>query len=120
MSGAAALMVPPSPRLAPRVRPYSLASRSALGRPDLRVAVGPGSGVLGRLFGPPLQAVLARTGRALEPRPDEQLARLFRQAGEPDRTPDEYRVRQLGEGLLGAALGGAATAVVLRAPLIAF
>jgi tight adherence protein C len=119
LSACAAVIVPPPPRLAPRVRPYALASRRALGYPDLRVGIEARRGVLVRLFGPPLRAVLLRAGRALEPRADDRLTILFRRAGDPDRTPDEYRVRQLGEGLLGAVLGGAATAIVLHAPLVA-
>jgi Flp pilus assembly protein TadB len=115
----AAVIVPPTPRLAPRVRPYSFAARSALGRPDLGVGVDSSSRLLPRLFGPPLRALLARTGRAIEPRADDDLARLFRQAGEPDRTPDEYRVRQVAGGLIGGALGGAAAAIVLHTPLVA-
>jgi Flp pilus assembly protein TadB len=54
----------------------------------------------------------------MELRGDDQLARLLRQADEQGRTPDEYRVRQLGEGVVGAVLGGMAAAV-LHTPLIA-
>jgi len=115
----AALIVPPTARLAPRVRPYSTAARSAPGRADLRVGVEASTGLLPRLFGPPLRAALGRTGRALEPRGDDELARLLRQAGASDRTPDDYRFRQLGEGLLGGVLAGAAAAAVLHKPLVA-
>jgi tight adherence protein C len=46
------------------------------------------------------------------------LTRLLRQAGEPQRSPDDYRVRQAGEGVLGGVLGGAAAAIVLHEPLV--
>jgi tight adherence protein C len=118
VSATAALIVRPTPRLAPRVRPYTLAVRSALGRPDPWNGGDGSSGLLTRLFGPPVRAALARTGRAVEGG-DEQLVRLLRQAGERDRTPDDYRMRQIGEGLVGGVLGGAAAAVVLHAPLVA-
>ncbi len=118
VSAAAALIVRPTPRLAPRVRPYTLAARSALGRPDPREGVDGSSGLMTRLFGPPVRAALARTVRAVEGG-DEQLVRLLRQAGERDRTPDDYRMRQVAEGLVGGVLGGAAAAVVLHAPLVA-
>jgi Flp pilus assembly protein TadB len=117
VSAAAAILVPPAPRLAPRVRPYTVAARSALGRREL--VESDSSRILGRLFGPPLRAAMARTGRMLEPRSDDQLARLLRQAGERERTPDEYRVRQLGEAVIGGALGGAAAGVFVHAPLVA-
>jgi tight adherence protein C len=117
VSATVALVVRPTPRLAPRVRPYTVAARSALARPGARVGLEP-SGLLPRLFGPPLRALSARTGRALERRGDDQLAGLLRQAGEPDRTPDDHRFRQVGEGVLGGGLGAAAAAVVLHAPLL--
>jgi tight adherence protein C len=114
----AAFLVPPTPRIAPRVRPYSAAARSALGRPDIGVDVN-STGLLTRLLGPPLRALLARTGRALEPRSDDELTRVLRQAGDAERTPEQYRLRQLSEGTIGGVLGGAAAAVVLHAPIVA-
>ena len=117
-SAGAAVLVPPTPRLAPRVRPYSVTARRELGHRDLRGAV-PTGRVLAGLFGPPLRAAASRAGRLLEPRGDTRLERLLAQAGERDRTPDEYRVRQLGEGVIGAVLGCAAAGLVLRTPLVA-
>jgi Flp pilus assembly protein TadB len=118
VSATAAVIAPPTPRLAARVRPYTLAARSALGRRDLSAGAEASTGILTRLFGPPLRAALARSGRAMDPRGDDELARLLRQGGDSDRTADDYRLRQLGEGLVGGALGCAAAAV-LHAPLIA-
>ncbi len=120
LAGVAAIIVPPTKRLPPRVRPYAVVARSALGHrdPTHRVAVSPrAAGVLPRLFGPMLQAAVARMGRFVEQRGSDQLVRLLRQAGVTDRTPDEYRVRQLGEAVGLGALSGLAIAVVLRTPL---
>ena len=121
-AGIAALVVPPTTRLGPRVRPYAAVARSALGHRDatavVRLARRP-SGVLARLFGPPLLALAARAGRAMEQRGDDQLLRLLRQSGATDQTPDEYRVRQLGEAFALAALSGVAVAVLIRTPIAA-
>jgi tight adherence protein C len=120
VAGVAATVVPPTRRLAPRVRPYAVVARSALGHRDSthHVAVAPPAGsVLARLFGPMLRAAVARIGGSGERRGNEQLARLLGQAGETDRTPDEYRVRQLGEALTFGVLSGSAVAVVLRTPV---
>jgi hypothetical protein len=117
---AARLLVAPTPRLAPRVRPYVVASRSALGRPatvlDLAVDAVPG-GPLGNLFGPPFIALARRVGRLIESRSDAHLELRLAQAGLARVTVDEHRVRQVSQGAVAAVLGGAAAAVVLRAPI---
>jgi tight adherence protein C len=117
---AARVLVPPTPRLAPRVRPYVVASRSALGRPatvlDLEVDAVPG-GPLGNLFGPPFVALARRVGRLIESRSDAHLELRLAQAGLARVTVDEHRVRQVSQGAVAAVLGGAAAAVVLRAPI---
>ena len=121
-AGLAAIVVPPTTRLARRVRPYAVLSRSALGHRDAPSAALPASlsgGVLTRLFGPPLVALVARLTPTAEPRGDDKLGRLLRQAGEIDRTPDEYRVRQLGEALGAGVVSGAAVAILVRAPAVA-
>jgi tight adherence protein C len=121
-AGVSAIFVRPTTRLAPRVRPYSILARSALGHHDRTIdaptAPAP-RGALNRLFGPPLLAIVTRVGRSAEVHGREQLARLLRQAGEVDGTPDEYRVRQLGEALGLAVLSGAAVALLLRTPVAA-
>ena len=112
--------VPPTKRLAPRVRPYAGVARNALGhheRTDDATLASQSGGALAQLFGPPMLALVARVSRSAEQRGNEQLARLLHQAGEADRTPDEQRVRQLGEALGIAVAGGAAVAVLLRTPV---
>jgi tight adherence protein C len=122
MAAAARCVVPPTLRLAPRVRPYVLAGRSALGRPptrldvDLDVESTPG-GLLGRLFGPPLGAAAQRVGRLVESRSDAHLELRLAQAGLNGVSVDEHRVRQVSQGAAAAVVGGTAAAIVLRAPL---
>jgi tight adherence protein C len=115
---AARLLFPPTPRLAPRVRPYAIASRSALGRPATAFDLEPGGGgSLGRLFGPPVVAATKRVGRLVESRSDAHLELRLAQAGLSGVSVDEHRVRQVSQGAIAAIVGGAAAAVVLRAPI---
>jgi len=122
LAALASLAHPPAPRLAPRVRPYAIVARNALGHaaePVMkRVAGSEPTSTLGRLFGPPLRAVVARTSAAIESRSDEQLARSLRQAGLDDVSPDEYRVRQVVIACLVAFAGGVLVAITLRSPLL--
>ncbi len=117
---AARLLVPPTARLAPRVRPYVVASRSALGRPasvlDLEVGDPPG-GSIGKLFGPPFVAATRRVGRLVESRTDTHLELRLARAGLAGVSVDEHRVRQVSQGAIAAVVGGLAAAVVLRAPI---
>jgi len=120
--GAAAMVVPPTPRLAPRVRPYTVTARARLGREADLAATGreaPTGATIVRLFGPPGRACVARIGRLLERRNDATLALHLRQAGYFDVTPDEYRTRValhvLAAGLSGAALGALALHSALAA-----
>ena len=111
--------VPPTVRLAPRVRPYVVASRSRLGHSPSPLDVesdAPG-GPLGRLFGPPLVAAARRVGRLVESRSEAHLELRLRQAGLVDVSVDEHRVRQVAQGTLAAIVGGAVGAIVLRAPI---
>ncbi len=115
----ASLAVPPTRRLAGRVRPYTLVARAALGHPaDVIPSRGaiPTHGVVSRLFGPPLRAILPHLGRA-HGWGDERLARLLRQAGVDGTTPDEFRTRQIGEGAVVAAAGGLGVAVLTHSAL---
>jgi Flp pilus assembly protein TadB len=119
----AALIVPPTSRLGSRVLPYAILSRSSLGHRDApaAIAIAPLSGgIFTRLFGPPVIALVTRLARSGEQRGDDKLVRLLRQAGEIDRTPDEYRVRQLGEALAIAVVSGSAVGMLVRAPAVAF
>ena len=110
--GAAAVVIPPTRRLAPRVRPYTVAARAQLGRGADPVTAEPTRGdttTVMRLFGPPLRALVARVGRWFERRSDEALTQHLSHAGYYDVTPDEYRARValqvLAFGAAGAALG---------------
>ena len=120
LSAAARLLLPPTARLAPRVRPYVLAGRSALGCSpallDHEVDAAPG-GSVGRLFGPLLGAAARRVGRLVESRSDAHLELRLAQAGLAGVSVDEHRVRQVSQGAVAAVVGGAAAAVVLRAPV---
>jgi Flp pilus assembly protein TadB len=120
--GVAAVLVPPTRRLAPRVRPYTVAARARFGRgaevTDL-VASSTSSSTVTRVFGPPVAAMVDRVGRLLERRTDAALGRALHQAGFVDVGPDEYRTRMavhvLGFGAGGAVLG----ALVFHRPLAA-
>jgi len=122
LAALAGIAVPPTPRLAPRVRPYSIRARRALGLPEpvARTATSnAGHGAIARLFGPPVRALAARVGRLTSVGSDDQIARLLRRAGHRDLTPDDYLIGQLRDGLVGAALGGAAVGILLHAPVAA-
>jgi Flp pilus assembly protein TadB len=116
----AAIVRPATRRLAPRVRPYAIVARSALGHPPepLRAARvgGAEASTLPRLFGPPLRAMAARVSALFESRTDDHLAKLLRQAG-AHGGPDDFRVRQLGRGVMFAVGGGAVVAITLRTPV---
>jgi Flp pilus assembly protein TadB len=123
LAGLASLCLPPTRRLAPRVRPYAVVARSALGHtpeaaPDNTGVSLTTTATLPRLFGPPLRAAFRRTSQVIESRGDEHLARLLRQSGDASATPDDYRVRQISAASIGALLGGAAAGLTLRTPII--
>ncbi|HEX2029352.1 MAG TPA: type II secretion system F family protein [Nitriliruptorales bacterium] len=121
-AGVSSLVVRPTRRLAPRVRPYTVASRTSLGRSaDVLAVARPGGaltgGTLRRLFGPPVRALAGRLGRVVDTSSDERLLLQLRQAGLLVDVPvelrvQEYRVRQLGGALLGA-FAGAGTVLAL-------
>lgn len=111
-------------RLGPRVRPYTIASRTALGRSaDVRALVSGGrrSGALVHLFHPMVESVAATVGRLADRAGDEALARRLRQAGmfpdlaEMDRV-GAYRLRQLGNI---AGWGASTTAIGMMVGLSA-
>jgi tight adherence protein C len=115
--GVAALAVPPTRRLAPRVRPYTVATRAQLGRgADVAVVASSpeGTATIARLFGPPWHAFVARLGRLLERRSDASLAHDLLRAGVRDLTPDEYRARVAMQVLLFGAAGAAVGALVVH------
>jgi Flp pilus assembly protein TadB len=119
-AGVARVLVPPTPRLAPRVRPY-IAMVPGVDRTAAAVAPSArwqGRTTVGRLFGPPLHAALTRLGAFLERRSDDHLERLLWQAGLVDLAPDEYRFRQATLGVGTGVLAGFAAAATLRAPVV--
>lgn len=131
------LLVSPTRRLASRVRPYTIAARTSLGRSADVLAVARPSpllagGTLRRLFGPPLDALAAKLSRLVDTASDERLLLRLRQAGlfldvPEQRQVQEHRVRQLANGAGGSMLGilasmltGANAAVVLLVGLVGF
>lgn len=123
-AGLARLLVPPTPRLAPRLRPYTIGARTALGRAPGR-ARSPGAGgspvdVVARLFRPILLAAADRLGRLIDRSSDEGLAGRIRRAGLFPDLPDlervaYFRLLQL-RTLVAWGVGGAAAAAALRLP----
>jgi hypothetical protein len=85
-AGVAGLIVKPTPRLAGRVRPYTIVARAGLGRSaDVLGAVQPvppaSGGVVRRLFWPPLQTVAASVGRLSKPGVTSSCGRSFGRPG---------------------------------------
>lgn len=124
--GLAAVVLPPTRRLAPRVRPYTIAARARFGRgvdaADLVTddSVGPtASSTVTRVFGPPFLALVHRVGRLLERRTDAALARALHQAGFVDVGPDEYRTRMAVQVLAFGAGGAGFGVLVFHRPLAA-
>ena len=120
-------LIRPSRALAPRVRPYTAATRAELRRsPDAfgQAHPGPvfGEGTLRRLFGPIVQGMTQRLGRFVSSASDDKLAIRLRQAGlysgtREDLRPQEYRMRSLGRAVvLGAGIGFIGL-LVLQSPL---
>jgi Flp pilus assembly protein TadB len=115
----AALVHPPTRRLAPRLRPYAVVARSALGHaPEPITGPAHAGTTLPRLFAPVLRSGLGRVSHILESRSDEHLAGMLRQAGMTEVTPDQYRVRQMVTACAYGFGAGLATALTLRKPVI--
>jgi Flp pilus assembly protein TadB len=119
--GIAAMAVPPTRRLAPRIRPYTVAARARFGRgADANDLVpGAASSSVTRMFGPPIVALVHRLGRLLERRTDAALARSLRQAGFADVGPDEYRTRMAVQVLAFGAAGSGLGVVAFHRPVAA-
>ena len=128
----AAVFIPPTPRLAPRVRPYTANAREHFEPRALSVDASPAQGIteaIVRRIGPTGMGALRRLGLLVERRADATLALHLRQAGLPMATPDEYRARVALQvvacGGAGAALGAlafrsAGAALALTACGVAF
>lgn len=110
---------PPPSRLARRVRPYTVGSRTSLGRSaDIGALAGSSlrGGTIQRLFGPLVTALAERLGELVDAASEEALRLKLRQANLLADVPEEarvqeYRVRQLGNAVAGAAVGGLVLAV---------
>ena len=121
-AGVAGLVVRPTPRLAGRVRPYTIVARADLGRSADVLGVAQQSasahrGIVRMLFWPPMRSLAARVGRLVETRSDDHLRLKLRQAGFHDLTIEEYRIRALGQAALFSAAGGA-IGIAIRSPLL--
>lgn len=110
----ARLAVRPTPRLAPRVRPYTVAARSSLGRSaDVGALTATGEG-LTHAIGSLVERLAAGLGRLVDHIGDDVLLLRLRQAGLLQGVPEarraqEYRIRQLGATVAAAtALASAA------------
>jgi len=121
-----ARFVPPTRALAGRVRPYTTASRTSLGRaPDVGPLADPGpllsGSTLRRVLGPMVLPHLLRLGRLLDRTGDEALALRLRQAGllsdVPEQLrPQEYRLRQVGAAATTTAVFTGAALVLGLSP----
>jgi tight adherence protein C len=109
-----AVVRPPTRRLAPRVRPYAVVARTALGH---QAEPAPSAATLPGLFAPVVRDAARRLSRVIESRGDEALARLIGQSGDESLTPEQYRVRQLTAASGFALGGGLAGAALLRTPV---
>lgn len=124
---AAWLVVPPVPRLGPRVRPYSAQARTTLGRgADPAPVVDPGAllstATLRRLLEPVVGRLARRVGQLIERGGEERLALRLRQSGllaavPLERRVQEYRVRTVGQAALQGMLFGGAALVTGRSSL---
>lgn len=122
---AARALVPPTPRLAGRVRPYTVGARGSLGRPADPPSAS--DATWRRLLGPLLEPVVRRVTARLDPDGEERLERRIQQADllrdvAPERRAAEFRLREaagaLAGGVVAATLGlvvgtGSATVVGL-------
>jgi Flp pilus assembly protein TadB len=98
VAGLAAAVVPPTRRLGPRVRPYAIGARTALGG-SADVGAVAGGGAFQRALGPMLRAASTSLSRVIDRDGDAVLGRRIRQAGLfPDLGEDDrlaaYRARQ--------------------------
>lgn len=114
-----ALVVRPTPRLARRVRPYTHAARSRLGR-GADVVTGAGAtslppGVLWRIWGPLLGSAADKLAGSRSPETDAALAARLRRA-RYRMTPEEYRVRRLGQTVAWGVGMGVVGYLALRNP----
>ncbi len=116
-AGLVRLLMPPTPRLANRVRQYQHSARAALGLPPDLYRNPIDRGVVRGVFGPVLRAAATKVGALVESRSDDVLALSLLQAGRADTTVEEHRVRQVTYGALGGLAFGGVGALLLRTPV---
>ncbi|MDP8969479.1 MAG: type II secretion system F family protein [Actinomycetota bacterium] len=124
----ARLVVKPTPRLAGRVRPYTVAARTSLGRSaDVLAVAESGSvlsgGTLRRLLWPMIERLAGGLGRMVDSVGDETLLLKLRQADLFTDVPEvrrlqEYRVRQLASAATCTAVFGGAAALAGRSAIL--
>jgi Flp pilus assembly protein TadB len=107
-AGGVALLVPPTPRLGARLRPYTYTAAHGRGGLDRAVHVrdARSRSAVGAVLGEPARALVAVLGRRLERRSDEALRLALRRAGLRDATPEGYRGRVATAVLVCGAIGG--------------
>jgi tight adherence protein C len=124
----AAALVPPTRRLAARVRPYAVSARVSLGLPpDLDQPAGRARGTVARVFGPIVEGIAGGLAGLIDRRGPEVLALRLRQAGWYPGEGDEvrasaYRLAQLRTTAVwtaaGAVMGLALDQGALRALVV--
>lgn len=102
-------LVPPTPRLGPRVRPYVAPSPIGPGSRSRNPVVG--------IFGPIVRRLAHAVGRRLDSTGDDVLALRLRQAGLHADLPDEervavFRLRQVRSLFAGGVAGGLVAAAL--------
>ncbi len=119
VGGFAYVLVPPAPRIALRVRPYTVAARAAFGKPtDLRDIEADRLGGTATVVAEPVRALIRRMASVLERRSDEVIAEKLYQAGRNGETPTEFRLQQVTRGSV-LALAMAASALIVAHTLVA-
>lgn len=115
----AAIVVRPTARLAPRLRPYTVVTRARVGRSaDVVDPRGGARGAVGGVVVPPLRAAARTVGRLLQSQSDDELQLKLRQAGSFEVTAEDFRVRQVASA--GAlAITGCAVGALTRSPAVA-
>lgn len=123
VAGLAGLVVRPTPRLAPRVRPYSVAARTALGRGSDLAAAPEATALLSgtalrRMLTPATRRAAGALGRLIDRDSDAVLLQRLRQAGLLTDLPEDGRVQAYRLHVLSAtavwACGLAAVGLVTR------
>jgi tight adherence protein C len=120
LAGVVGMVLPPTARLGPRLRPYTVGARARLGRPaDVATepVAPPPRGVIGRAIGPAGRSGMQRLSRVVERRGDDALELALTHAGFVTVTPDDYRSRVALAVLAGSAVGAALGAFGLHSTL---